>query len=335
MKRLLFFVSAVLFATFLYSQERLLTMKIVYEVPIMQGRIASSETKDSIVYDYLVDKRFWWQTIDRVNALAKNKKLFFTTFKGDSIVYDSIMSSLTLALNKQYGKTHTPQEVQKIIEEQIRAVRFEEQWHYDENNMLIAKRVLAFNPVIIRDTIAFEQDELKIKPLFRYELGWVRPRGEVLYKDTVVVARNIEFTIPIYNSQPYHWWDSHLEAEYSVPFLESLNDRAENGHIKVYEAPSSSEEFIKPEILKRKQFDVLETLVSTDQYGNVSERDTVIKSSYTSDNIDHFRFGEEWYFDKENLNFIKNTNYFAPMVSIFGKQGDFRGLYPLYYIRRR
>ena len=64
MKRLLFFVSAVLFATFLYSQERLLTMKIVYEVPIMQGRIASSETKDSIVYDYLVDKRFWWQTID-------------------------------------------------------------------------------------------------------------------------------------------------------------------------------------------------------------------------------------------------------------------------------
>ncbi|MBO7229199.1 MAG: hypothetical protein J6V18_05915, partial [Bacteroidales bacterium] len=108
----------------------------------------------------------------------------------------------------------------------------------------------------------------------------------------------------------------------------------DNGKIKAYEDPSSSQELIKPEILKRRQFDVLETLV-LEQDGNTIEKDTIIKSFYESERIDNFRFGEEWLFDQININIIKNTNYFAPLVRIIGKQGDFRGMYPLYYIRRR
>lgn len=334
MKRILFLAISMFVCVHSFAQERLLSMKMVYEVPIMQGRIVHSPLRDSIVYDYLVDKRFWWQTIDRVNELAKSKKLYLCNFKGDSLNYDTIINKLNLALDTKYKRKHSAKEVTRIVEEEVRAIKFEEEWYYDVSTMLIKKRVKAFSPVIIRDTIIFDGDEMMLKENFRYELGWVKPLGEILNKDTVVVARNIEFAIPIYNNKPYMWWDSHLEAEYSIPFLERLISNAENGKIKVYEAPSSSENLIKPDILKRRQFDVLEILVS-DKEGVTVEQDTIIKSFYESSSIDHFRFGEEWLFDRININFIKNANYFAPMIKIIGKEGDFRGLYPLYYIRRR
>ena len=183
--------------------------------------------------------------------------------------------------------------------------------------------------------MVLQGEELQTAEAFRFELGWIKPKGDVISRDTLVLARNIEFTMPIYNPQPYHWWASHLEAEYSIPFLERLIARTESGEVKAYENPSASEELLRTDVLKRRQFDILERLTASDTEGNVKERDTVIKAFYGSENIDHFRVGEEWCFDKVNLNFIKRTNYFAPMVSIFGKQGDFRGLYPLYYIRRR
>lgn len=335
MKQVFVFMAVLSMWLSAYSQERLLSMRIIYEVPIMQAKVGSSQLRDSVIYNYLVDKRFWWQTIDFVNAAAKDKKLFFLNDKGDSLNYDTVMCALTTAFGKVYGRTCTKEEVQRLIEEEVRAIKFEEQWFYNPENMLIEKKVLAFCPVIRKDTVVLQGEELQTAEAFRFELGWIKPKGDVISRDTLVLARNIEFTMPIYNPQPYHWWASHLEAEYSIPFLERLIARTESGEVKAYENPSASEELLRTDVLKRRQFDILERLTVADTEGNVKERDTVIKALYGSENIDHFRFGEEWYFDKVNLNLIKRTNYFAPMVSIFGKQGDFRGLYPLYYIRRR
>lgn len=335
MKQVFVFMAALSICLSTFSQEKLLSMRIAYEVPIMQARVASSQLRDSVIYDYLVDKRFWWQTIDFVNAAAKDKKLFFLNDKGDSLNYDTVMCALTTAFGKVYGRTCTKEEVQRLIEEEVRAIKFEEQWFYNPENMLIEKKVLAFCPVIRKDTVVLQGEELQTAEAFRFEMGWIKPKGDVISRDTLVLARNIEFTMPIYNPQPYHWWDAHLEAEYSIPFLERLIARTESGEVKAYENPSASEELLRTDVLKRRQFDILERLTASDTEGNVKERDTVVKALYGSENIDHFRFGEEWCFDKVNLNFIKRTNYFAPIVSIFGKQGDFRGLYPLYYIRRR
>lgn len=335
MKQVFVFMAVLSMWLSAYSQKRLLSMRIIYEVPIMQAKVGSSQVRDSVVYNYLVDKRFWWQTIDFVNAAAKDKKLFFLNDKGDSLNYDTVMCALTTAFGKVYGRTCTKEEVQRLIEEEVRAIKFEEQWFYNSESMLIKKKVLAFCPVIRKDTVVLQGEELQTAEAFRFELGWIKPKGDVISRDTLVLARNIEFTMPIYNPQPYHWWVSHLEAEYSIPFLERLIARTESGEVKAYENPSASEELLRTDVLKRRQFDILERLTASDTEGNVKERDTVIKALYGSENIDHFRFGEEWCFDKVNLNFIKRTNYFAPMVSIFGKQGDFRGLYPLYYIRRR
>ena len=335
MKQVFVFMAVLSMWLSAYSQEKLLSMRIAYEVPIMQARVASSQLRDSVIYDYLVDKRFWWQTIDFVNAAAKDKKLFFLNDKGDSLNYDTVMCALTTAFGKVYGRTCTKEEVQRLIEEEVRAIKFEEQWFYNSESMLIEKKVLAFCPVIRKDTVVLQGEELQTAEAFRFELGWIKPKGDVISRDTLVIARNIEFTMPIYNPQPYHWWDAHLEAEYSIPFLERLIVRTESGEVKAYENPSASKELLRTDVLKRRQFDILERLTASDAEGNVKEWDTVIKALYGSENIDRFRFGEEWCFDKVNLNFIKRTNYFAPMVSIFGKQGDFRGLYPLYYIRRR
>lgn len=334
-KQIFVFMAALSIWLSAFSQEKLLSMRIIYEVPIMQARVVSSQLRDSVVYDYLVDKRFWWQTIDFVNAAAKDKKLFLLNDRGDSLNYDTVMCNLSAAFGKAFGRICTKEDLQRLIEEEVRAIKFEEQWFYNPESMLIGKKVLAFCPVIRKDTVALVGEELQAKEAFRFEMGWIKPKGDVMLRDTLVIARNIEFSMPIYNPQAYHWWDSHLEAEYSIPFLERLIARAETGELKAYENPSASEELLRTEVLKRRQFDILERLITSDTEGGVSERDTIIKSSYNSENIDHFRFGEEWCFDKVNLNFIKRTNYFAPMVSIFGKQGDFRGLYPLYYIRRR
>ncbi len=335
MKKLIF-LFAVLAAGFsATAQQRLLSARIVYQVPIMKGEIKSSESKDSIVYTHLVDKRFWWESIDAVNEQAKSKTIFYQTKDGKTLDYDSILAGLGKELGKTCKQELSKADLQKVIEEEIRAIRFEEEWFYDPGTMLVRKNVLGFCPVITRDTIVLVEEELKLRQRFSYEIGWVRPKGEVIFTDTVVVARNIEFTIPIYNPKPYHWWDSHLEAEYSVPFVESLIRKAEKGMIKVWDNPSASEELIKPEILKRRQYEILETLVATDSIGGTTQRDTIVKASFGAENVDHFRFGEEWYFDKTNFNFIKYANYFAPMVQIIGKEGDFRGLYPFYYIRRR
>lgn len=310
-------------------------MRIVYEVPIMQAEISSSAARDSVIYSYVVDKRFWWQTIDFINASARNRKLFLNNPSGDTLNYDTVMCALSSAFAKFSGRVCSAGDLQRLIEEEVRAVKFEERWSYNPQNMLINKEVLAFCPVIKKDTVVLSGEELQPKEAFRFELGWIKPKGNASLQDTVVIARNIEFSIPIYNPKPYHWWDSHLEAEYSIPFLESLIAKAETGDLKTYESPSASEELLRTEVLKRRQFDLLGTLNLSDAEGNVTERDTIIKLLYDGYDIDHFRFGEEWCFDKESLNFIKKTNYFAPMVSIFGEQGDFRGLYPLYYIRRR
>ena len=59
MKRILLLVVFVFVCAFSFAQERLLSMKIVYEVPIMKATVERSPLRDSIVYDYLVDKRFF------------------------------------------------------------------------------------------------------------------------------------------------------------------------------------------------------------------------------------------------------------------------------------
>ncbi len=335
MKKIIFLFAVLVLSFSAAAQQRLLSARIVYQVPIMKAEIKSSEAKDSIVYTHLVDKRFWWQSIDAVNEQAKNKAIFYQTKDGKTLIYDSILAGLGKELGKICKREFSKEDLQKVIEEEIRAIKFEEQWFYDPSTMLIRKNVLGFCPIVTRDSIVLVEEELKLRQAFSYELGWVRPKGEEVFTDTVVVARNIEFTIPIYNPKPYHWWDSHLEAEYSIPFVEGLIRKAEKGEIKVWDNPSASEELIKPEILKRRQYEILETLVVSAPDGGTIQKDTIVKASFGVENVDHFRFGEEWYFDKVNFNFIKHTNYFAPMVQIIGKEGDFRGLYPFYYIRRR
>lgn len=318
-----------------FSQEKILSKKIVYEVDIMKSRIEQSTEKDSIVYDYLVDKRFWWQSIDAIIAEVRAKRLFFMTSSHESLQFDSIAKNLKKEYLAFFKDTLTDKKLQTLLEEEIRAIKFEEEWTYNPQTMLINKKVIGYNPIITRDSIMLQEDELVPKESFRFELGWIYPTQKPQLKDTLCVVRNIHFTIPIYNKMPYHWWDSHLEPEYSIPYFESYMKKAEEGSIKVYAQPTSTESYTKQEILKRKQFEMMVTIDSQDKYGNTIEKDTIVKGNYNTDNIDYLRFGDEWYFDRPSLQFVKRVNYISPMIQIIGLDGNLRGLMPIYYLRRR
>ena len=178
-------------------------------------------------------------------------------------------------------------------------------------------------------------EDLVAKEFFRYELGWIFPSAKPEMKDTLCVVRNIHFTIPIYNKKPYHWWDSHLEPEYSIPYFESYMQKAELGQIKVYAQPISTENYSRGDILKRKQFEMMVTIDTEDIYGNIVPKDTILKGNYNTDNFDYLRFGDEWYFDIPSSQFVKRVNYLSPMIQIIGLDGGLRGLMPIYYLRRR
>lgn len=290
-------------------QEKLLSMKIVYSVPIMKE-------------DYEVDKRFWWQSFDRVVELSKQKKLFFHISEKDSITYDSVVNLFSKKLKDTYKRDYDIKEVQQIIENNIRTIDFEERWWYDEKTMIIRSEVLAFRPVVSIDST------------INFPLGWVKSRMISKKTNNVIVANNIEFTNPIYNPKPYQWWLNHLEAEYSIPFCETLLLKAELGTIKTYETPSSSEAFSNVEVIKRLNYQERELLVKEDTLFNLIEKDTIINKKYSAEEIDYFRFGQEWVFDLENARFTKTINYFSPVIKLVGNDGEFRAYYPLFYIRK-
>jgi hypothetical protein len=287
----------------------------------MKAEIKSSTEKDSIEYSYIVDKRFWWQTFDKV--MEKNQ-----------INYDSVVKRLSTTLKDRFQKEFTIEETKNIIDNNIRKIEFEEKWNYDTKTMLIKSEVVAFQPIITIDSIVLEGEDLAIKEIFSYPLGWFKPNQESKKSDKVIIASNIEFTMPIYNPIAYQYFFNHLEAEYSLPFLEMLLANAQNNKIKTYEMPSSSTSFNEIEVLKRLEHQERETIVEEDSLGNVIEKDTVIKKKYSCQEIDYFRFGQQWIFDLESLTFYKQINYFAPVIKLTFSKGEFRGFYPLFYIRK-
>jgi hypothetical protein len=80
--------------------------------------------------------------------------------------------------------------------------------------------------------------------------------------------------------------------------------------------------------------DELQQIVVEDSLSNVIEKDTIIRMRYNSDDIEYFRFGQQWVFDLETLTFTKQINYFAPVIALSASDGTFRGFYPLFYIRK-
>jgi hypothetical protein len=334
MKKLIF-CGILLISLSSFAQEKLLSMKIVYNVPITQNHIKSSTKADSIIYDYTVNRRFFWETMDVLMSDIKSKKLYLHSFSGDTITYDSMITSLTKQLNKKFLKNFSKKEIQDVLDNEIRSIQFQEQWTYNPQTMLINKKVVAYCPIIERDSVALVGEDLTTKPCFSFPIGWIYPKGDIKTNDTILICRNIQYNVPIYNSTPYHWWDNNLEPEYSLPFFSSIIDKAEKGEINVFEDPNSSEAFTRPMVLKRREFQTLETLIKSDKNNNEQSIDTTLTVHYNSENIDHIRFGEEIYFDKVNYNFIKSTNYLAPIISIYGKNGDFHGFYPMYYIRKK
>lgn len=334
MKKLIL-ISLMLIPFAVFSQNKLLTKKIVYSVPIVQTNIHNTIGKDSISYNYLVNRRFWWEAIDNVLQQAKNKTIVLHNFHGDTIAYDSMINNLNRQLTKSFKRTFSKKEIQDVFDNEIREIKFEEQWTYNTNTMLIDKVVTAFCPVITRDSVAYNDQEIKAEHGFAFDIGWIYPKSNKNTNDTTLICRNIQYTIPIYNQKPYKWWDNNLEAEYSIPYFSLMLSKAEKGEVLTFEDPNSAEAFTKPNVVKRREMKKVVPIYKTDKNNEEQINDTTVVVRYEVENIDCLRFGEEIYFDKSSCNFIKNTNYVAPIIRIYSDKGEFRGFYPLYYIRKK
>lgn len=316
-----------------FAQEKLLTKKIVTKIQITENKVKSSETKDSITYDYIVNKRFFWEAMDELFSDLKSEKIYLKNFDGDTILWSIMFDNLKKALEKIDLKKYSNKEVENILENEIRAIKFMEEWTYDIQTMNIKKKVIAYCPLIQRDSITFINENLESQTSFEYEIGWIWQTSAKSSEDTLLITRNIQYTIPIYNPKPYRWWDNNLEAEYSIPFFESLIGKADNKKILCYENPDAIEPFSLSELENRKKHSIYTTIYTTNKENVEIETDTVISLTYNSDDIDNLRFGEEIIYDKKNHNFTKKVNYYAPIIRIFNSNGLFLGFYPLYYIR--
>ena len=105
--------------------------------------------------------------------------------------------------------------------------------------------------------------------------------------------------------------------------------------IPVFENPDMTEALQKSNILKRRKFSKTESMVEDLGDNNIKETDTILNMQYQSEDFEYIRFGEEIYFNKNTLSFIKNTNYIAPIIAIKDKNENFLYYYPIYYIRKK
>ncbi|MBQ9311417.1 MAG: hypothetical protein IJ213_00035 [Bacteroidales bacterium] len=334
MKKILSIIFFLLLTIDCFCQNKLLTKKIVYTLSVTDNSVKMKKDNDTILYEYKVNRRFWWEAMESLTNEIKTNKLSMYNSNGQVITWDSMTNELSKQLKVIYGKTLNKKEIQEILDNEIRKIEFEEEWTYNPSTMLIDKKVISYTPIISRDSVALVGEEMQVKEYFSFPIGKIYPKN-LPNKDTILICRDIRYTMPIYNSKPYRWWDSNLEAEYSIPYFDDFFHKAETGLISVYDNPDIVDALTKGEIIKRREYSKNETIIKNLTENNISETDTTIKLTYNSEDIDFLRFGEEIYFDKINFNFIKTTNYIAPVVRIFATDGSLIGFYPIYYIRKR
>ena len=292
-------------------------------------------SKDSIEYNYIINKRFFWEATDGLVSDLKSKKIYLKTVKGDTLIWDSVFNNLKQRLSVADLRKYTAKDVENVLENEIRSIKFMEEWTYEQETMMINKKVIAYCPVIERDSAYLDTEELKAVNSFSFDLGWIWQDNGKVSSDTLLLARNIHYNMPIYNTVPYRWWDSNLEAEYSVPFFDGLAEKTASQQILCYESPDAVEPFSKSELDKRKKHSVRVSLIRDSADNTTAEKDTVIMLTYNSDDIDYIRFGEQLVYDKKSHYIVKSVNYFSPVIRIFTASNVFVGFYPLYYIRKQ
>ncbi len=334
MKKLLIIVALFSLSNVL-AQEHLLTRKIIYDVNFTSSSVKSTSTKDTVQYDYLVNKLYFWQANDEIIKQIKNKQTSFKNLKGETLNYDTIINNLCKALNLHYNAKYNKNNIQEVLDNEIRAIKFLEQWTYNPQSMLIDKKVLAFCPVVKRDSVALVDLDLKTKEAFSFELGWIFNTPSTKPKDTILIANNLQYTMNIYNKQPYQWWNQNLEAEFSIPYFEMLFNKAENSQIEVFSQPNSTESLSQPEVIHRRDHTQNISTFELDAQNTEIEKDTIITLKFNSEDIEALRFGEKIIFDKANLRYEKQVNYLSPIIYIFSSNGDYHGMFPIYYIRKK
>lgn len=144
-----------------------------------------------------------------------------------------------------------------------------------------------------------------------------------------LITQKIQYDVSIVSPNPaYDPWIQNIEESTRYELVSTILRVAYEGKIQAYDY------FNKPLSLQELKSLGVDTTYrtltrSTPPY---AEYDTVITSKIEVSDITKIRFLEEWYLDEENLVIEKVIKGIAPVVDKYDHEGNFIGLFPLFWI---
>ena len=144
-----------------------------------------------------------------------------------------------------------------------------------------------------------------------------------------LITQKIQYDVSIKSPDTsYDPWIQNIDESQRLKFVSNLLNAAYEGRIQAYDYFNQP---ISIEQLKSIGVDsAYRTLIrSTPPY---AEYDTLIVSKIEMKEIVKIRFLEEWYMDEQNLTFKKVIIGIAPVVDKFDEEGNFIGLFPMFWI---
>jgi hypothetical protein len=312
----------------------IITKEIIYDVGINNfEKYVQNDYGDCDFYldreNVLPDYRLAFLT--SLFDLALTNKLNITD-TNDVIINDRKLKALLagmdhFTLKREYPPYNTFDTVIPYQAEQIKKLRFREEWNHQPATMELSKKILAFAPV--REIYDRKNSLISSRPLF-----WViQNKQEPTGKEKLLSSR-IFSTTSCYKFKGSNCKEN-TDYERTRNYIKLLFSRSCNNEMKIYSSISdiNSGNLVPLTVEElHKILDRADTFRLTRPYPPYNEYDTAIRIEIIPDSIKLIRFIEEWYVDPETMYFVKKIIGAGPVDEVFDPvTGEFKGYRPIYY----
>lgn len=148
-------------------------------------------------------------------------------------------------------------------------------------------------------------------------------------ENKVSITKKIQYDVNIKSVYAnYDPWIENIYNQQRIEFVQNMLAAAYNGQVKAYDY------FNQPMSLKELNNIGVDTIYKTltRSYPPYEEFDTIIVNRLDIQDINKIRFLEEWYIDKEKLNFEKKVIGIALVIDKYDEEGNIIGKYPLFWV---
>lgn len=145
-----------------------------------------------------------------------------------------------------------------------------------------------------------------------------------------LITQRIQYDVEIRNTtNTGDWWVKNIEGSKRGPFIESLFDMAYEGVLPAYDAYNKQP--LTPEQVKAIGNHV-DTITFQRAESPYDFYDTIVKHQLNLSDVSRLRFLEEWRYDREQTRIEKTVLGVAPILEVYGDDGQLRGYMPLFWL---